>query len=389
MALEGSIQDFGLPDIIQFLRQQNKTGVLTIEGPNSWTKISFEGGMIVSVTTSETQEADWIGKRLIRSERITEARFKEAIKHKHKAQGKIETALVETGLVSRQELTSLLDLQIKETLFALFRLSEGRYRFEAVPVSYNQEYVTPIDAEFVLLEGMRQLDEWPLIEKEIPNQKIIFDKNPNALGKVKVKGLVERALDEELLKGKPAEEGFTITSEEKAVYNLVDGQRDLKKLIDMAQIGEFYTCKALTNLLSLGLIIKREEFSAPEKKPATAQSLPRVAPTLLHSTKLWNSLMIMLLGIWVFATGSKLIESFTSPLEMSRFFEQELSQQKRIQLEEAALVYYLRTSHLPESLNELAANLHGVASLVEGLKGRGVHYRIVEDGFVIDLDRKP
>ena len=84
-----------------------------------------------------------------------------------------------------------------------------------------------------------------------------------------------------------------------------------------------------------------------------------------------------------------MVESFTSPLEMSRFFEQELIEQKRIQLEEATLVYYLRTSHLPESLNELAVNLHSVASLVEELKGRGVRYRIVENGFVIDLDMKP
>jgi len=48
------------------------------------------------------------------------------------------------------------------------------------------------------------------------------------------------------------------------------------------------------------------------------------------------------------------------------------------------LVYYLRTSKLPDSLDELAADLKDVASLVEELGRRGVRYNIVEGGFTIE-----
>lgn len=384
MALEGSIQDFGLPDIIQFLRHQNKTGVLTIESKNSWTKVIFEGGMIVSTATPETEGEDWIGKRLVQSERMTETQFKEVLKQQQKNKEKIETILVNAGLISKQDLTHLLDLQTKETLFALFRLKEGRYRFEAVPVSYNQDYATSMDAEFILLEGMRQYDEWPIIEDKINTKNIIFKKKQELSNKVKVSGKVEQALDQELGKEESSNGDFIITDDEMAVYNLVDGQRDVQKIIDMVQMGEFSTCKALISLLSLGLIVKKEELPVPPK-PSMAQTVPQAAPALLRPTKIWNVLLILLFGLWVLVSGAKVVEGLISPLKGGLFFEQELIEQKKTELEEAILVYYLRTSKLPDSLDELAADLKDVAPLVEELGRRGVHYQIVEGGFTVEI----
>ena len=383
MALEGSIQDFGLPDIIQFLRHQNKTGVLTIETKNSWTKVIFEGGMIVSTETPETEGGDWIGKRLVQSERMTETQLKEVLKQQQKSKEKIETVIVNAGLISKQDLAHLLDLQTKETLFALFRLKEGRYSFETIAVSYNQDYVTPMDAEFILLEGMRQYDEWPIIENKINTKNIIFGKKQELSDKVKISGKVEQALDQELGKEESSSGDFIITDDEMAVYSRVDGRRDVQKIIDMAQMGEFSTCKALINLLSLGLIVKREELPALPK-PSIAQTVPRAVPALPHPTKIWNILLIPLFGLWVLVSGPKMVEGLVSPLKVGLFFEQELIEQKKTELEEAALVYYLRTSKLPDSLDELAADLKDVASLVEELGRRGVRYNIVEGGFTIE-----
>lgn len=45
MALEGTIKDFGLPDIFQLIGLQRKTGVLTLRAKNETVTVTFESGM--------------------------------------------------------------------------------------------------------------------------------------------------------------------------------------------------------------------------------------------------------------------------------------------------------------------------------------------------------
>src|SRR4029077_12818853 len=47
--------------------------------------------------------------------------------------------------------------------------------------------------------------------------------------------------------------GFaSIGTSERRLYALVNGYRDVRKLIDLSCLGEFETCKALCNLANLG-----------------------------------------------------------------------------------------------------------------------------------------
>ena len=49
MALEGTIRDFGLPDIFQLIGLQRKTGLLTLtnEKDEESVTVTFENGMVV------------------------------------------------------------------------------------------------------------------------------------------------------------------------------------------------------------------------------------------------------------------------------------------------------------------------------------------------------
>jgi hypothetical protein len=381
MALEGSIQEFALPDIIQFLRHQNKTGVLTIEAKDSWTKVVFEGGMIVSAVTPETAEETWIGQWLIRTERISESTLKESLKNQGK--GQTPSGLIEAGLLTKPELSKLLDLRTKETLYTLLRLKEGRYRFEASPVSYNHDYSIPLDPEFILLEGMRQYDEWPMIENKINNKNMIFEKKPDVSDKVRIAGKVEQALDEQLTKERSPGEDLNVTAEEMEVYKLVDGQRDVQKIIDMVQMGEFNTCKALADLLSKGLISAKGEISI-QKEPPEMPVPVREIPAVLKPANLLGILLLGLMIAGILAGWANVIKGIASSDKAMLLLREELAVKQRVQLEEAVLVYYFRNARLPGDLNTLASDLGNIASLVEEGKERGVQYRIQDDGFVLD-----
>ena len=41
-------------------------------------------------------------------------------------------------------------------------------------VDYDRENFAPMSADFILMEGIRMVDEWPIIEKKIPSMDIVF-----------------------------------------------------------------------------------------------------------------------------------------------------------------------------------------------------------------------
>ena len=54
MALEGTIKDFGLPDIFQLIGLQRKTGLLTLKNEKDQVTVSFENGMVVNAEPPST-----------------------------------------------------------------------------------------------------------------------------------------------------------------------------------------------------------------------------------------------------------------------------------------------------------------------------------------------
>ena len=70
MALEGSLKDFGLADILQLIFFQRKTGVLTLEGRLDKVRLLFIDGNIVGAESKRRMEANRLGKVLGQKRRI-------------------------------------------------------------------------------------------------------------------------------------------------------------------------------------------------------------------------------------------------------------------------------------------------------------------------------
>ena len=78
MALEGTIKDFGLPDIFQLIGLQKKTGVLRLNNESDEVVIAFKDGMLVSADSKNKRLEERLGTRLVRSGVITEERSRQA-----------------------------------------------------------------------------------------------------------------------------------------------------------------------------------------------------------------------------------------------------------------------------------------------------------------------
>ena len=192
-----------------------------------------------------------LGKRLIRGGLISAENWKKAYQeHEEGLQG-IERALTQSGMVTREDLTATLRLLTFDTIYQLFKWKGGTFHFEAQPVSYDQEFVEPLSAEYVLLDVLRMVDEWPMIAERLPSFDMVMQKiNPLA------------TLD--ALNGTPWEKSRTFQME--VIYDLIDGQRSIKEIIELSFVEEFETCKNLIVLMDAGLIEPTTIVSAQKEK---------------------------------------------------------------------------------------------------------------------------
>jgi hypothetical protein len=282
MALEGTLKDFGLPDIFQLIGLQRKTGVLTLRAADETVHVYFLDGKIVSADSESRRLEDRLGTVLVRRGLLTQAQLHEVLEKQRKTLQRLGHILVSDRYVGRDEMRQALTAQIQQILYRLFRWKDGDYNFsQEATIDYDKENFVPIPPESILMEGMQMVDEWPIIEKKIRSFDMVFEKVPLSV-EISVKEPEEgedldAALDEGLglvEAHREAEAGVHLTREEMEIYRLVDGRLTVREITYRSRLNEFSTCKTLYDLLSRNLI---QEAGKAAARPAHAAAAPVAA----------------------------------------------------------------------------------------------------------------
>jgi hypothetical protein len=281
MALEGTIKEFGLADIFQLIGLQKKTGTLFLKGPDGTVNIHFEDGMVVKAEDSQKRPKYLCGNILLRRGKIAERQLQQALEIQKSTAQKLGNVLISQGLLNKEELRDMLSFQLREAIYKVFRWKGGDYKFYQDRVDYDRDTVVPISSEHLLMDGIRMLDEWPMIEKKLPGQDVVLRRNDNS-------GFVEEEDQGEDIFGGFDEKGSKtgLSKELSHVLDLVDGKRSIYEIIEESCLGEFDTSKSLVELLDGGHVTKTdsrpymvlEEISAPaiKKRPVSLEKLPYV-----------------------------------------------------------------------------------------------------------------
>ena len=66
MALEGSLKEFGLADILQLIYFQRKAGVLTIAGKHDNVRLLFNNGNVIFAASKVRDESMRTGRMLVK-----------------------------------------------------------------------------------------------------------------------------------------------------------------------------------------------------------------------------------------------------------------------------------------------------------------------------------
>ena len=175
MALEGTIKDFGLPDIFQLIGLQRKTGLLTLTSETESITVTFENGMVVMADSSSKRLEDRIGNVLVKQGKLGQERLEEALDVQRQTLQRLGHILTTNSFITGKDLKEALQTQVSQIVFRVFRWRDGHYNFNATDsVDFDRENFNPMSADFILMEGIRMVDEWPIIEKKIPSMDIVF-----------------------------------------------------------------------------------------------------------------------------------------------------------------------------------------------------------------------
>lgn len=362
MALEGTLEDFSLADIFQLIGIQRKTGILTLKNSHETVSVTFHNGMVVGADSTPKKLEDRIGKVLVKTGLITLEQLKEALDLQKQTLQKIGFILIDQKYITRAELKEALQIQVAQMIYRLFRWSNGEYYFDqkAKVDPDADESIAPMSAESILMEGIQMIDEWPLIQKRIPDFAMVF-RSMVQMDEVQTEPESEEDEFDALLSGAiedkavPEMEKVRLSREEEAVFRLVDGKNTVADIIESSKLGEFHTCKALYDLLERR-IIEQVRTAAPAKESTSVMF--RAAQESSPKTMF----LVPILGVIVAALVAF---SFTDPLRLAlfHFFSPDVRDQvqtglneTRFNLVDSAINLYFRVNgHLPDDLGQLVS----------------------------------
>jgi hypothetical protein len=342
MALQGTLKDFSITEIIQLIGQQLKTGILRIRKGKDLAEIHFVDGMIVHVYSNYRGKKDLIGEILVKAQFITEEQLERVLKIQKETLKYLGEILVELQLLTKDHVLKVISTQIYETIYDLFWWEDGSFNFDLKLVESYKRIPFALSTEQVLLNILRMVDEWSEIEKKIYSPNLVFQK---------VLVPKEKSLDlssQGYLKEK-------LTSEQELIYNLVDGQRTVQEIIDRSLLGKFNASDILADLMEIGLI-EVARIQAPSLIKKVSSLRVREALTYVY----YGALLLAVFFLVVYFKPTVLDHLENSKIARANIeIPMNLAHKAQLKRVKNALeIYYMENGKYPDRIEELvSANL--------------------------------
>jgi hypothetical protein len=384
MALEGTIRDFGLPDIFQLIGLQRKTGILTLtnEKDGESVTVTFENGMVVMADSSVRRLEDRLGNVLVKQGKITRERLEEALAVQKQTLQRLGHILAGASAITSRDLRDALQVQISQIVFRVFRWRDGRYLFApAEAVDYDRENFVPMSTDFILMEGIRMVDEWPIIEKKIPTFDIVFRPvvDPALIEVGAVSGPEGTGADRRVPASTTGR--IRLSPEEERVFRKVDGVRTVQAIIDATGAAEFEVCRTLFDFLNRNLIAPAGVGETHAKEAEQREQVASAAPGYVAAALI---VTLALAGVFVQRQAPFALTGLAPMLARSYgLLEDGVMRARLSRLARAIEAWRASNGALPPTLEELAkAGLVDRSYLLDPWR-RPFHYESGPRGYLL------
>ncbi len=381
MALEGTIKDFGLPDIFQLIGLQRKTGLLTLKHDQDQVTVFFENGMVVNADSASKRLEDRLGNVLVKQGKLSKERLEEALSTQKQTLQRLGHVLITQRYITSKDLKDAITVQVSQIVFKVFRWRDGEYHFApSETVDYDRENFNPMSADFILMEGIRMVDEWPIIEKKIPSMDIVFKPavDPNS---IEVGGGAEEEGSERKRSAASSSNKIRLTPEEERIFRKVDGTQTVQGIIDSVGMSEFDTCRMLFDLLNRNLITTVGRGAAKQAVAVPDETVASATPGYVLAVA---AVLLAVVGVYT-TRATPFAVSGQPPLLKSTedLLLQAVSRTRLERLDRAVLASDYMKGKEPRTLEEVVNQSLVDRSYLRDPWERPYHYALTQDGYLL------
>jgi len=233
MGLSGNLQSFGVPEILQLLALQRKSGILRLDHGSGERQVLFiERGAIVGTRDRRTIGDDPFLNFLRGAGYLTEDQIATVLRVQSETNRDPLYILLSAGMTGRDRLVEALTQHTQQIIDRLLTWTEGTYEFSGDERSIPKMGLKlPLSIEEMLMEGMRRMDELATIKQAVLAPDLYLLQSPD--------GFDRGSLSRELL----------------VVCDMVQRSMTVENLVAASPLGEYSTYEAISALLEAGVLV--------------------------------------------------------------------------------------------------------------------------------------
>jgi hypothetical protein len=176
MSLAGYLSEYSLAEILHFVQDGNKTGVLSVESyrgsdraANESHLISFQNGRIMSVANGAGFGNRGLLKMMLQRKWLSPEQFAGLETQVSLLREPLGTYLKSRNIVNAEQLTLLFNSQVIATTCKLFEVQQGHFGFDPqAPLAYAEMTGLSLNANEIALLGLRMLKDWSGLTAKLP-----------------------------------------------------------------------------------------------------------------------------------------------------------------------------------------------------------------------------
>ncbi len=233
--MKGSLKEVPVTDVFQLLHIGKKTGKLSITNGNDFLEIFFKEGIIIYSLMVNRKEK--LGELLLKDNLIDEKTFNKAISLMDQGYPNIGYVFRDMGL-DEKILKKYKEKEIMEYLQEAIFWEDGFFNF--VPDEYPKQRPTvEIDPSQFLIESITRYDEWGKVKEIIYPLEMVLIKNYSVI--------------------------LPLNEKEKIIYEKIDGERNVKEIIESSGLKTLEAAEILQSLITKGAVRKHTPFLIPRE----------------------------------------------------------------------------------------------------------------------------
>jgi len=239
-ALAGDLAIVSIADVLLLLQDRGYTGTVNLTQGRAQMDIHLGQGRVEFAGAHGVAEEFLLGRFLVSGGHLSQDDLAGALEDRKK-EGGVELLgayLCARGLLTSANLRKAMAKQTAALVFESLRWGSGRFSFrplDELPL-VAREASLELAVDGLILEGLRRVEEWRVIEQEIGDFDMTFVRNEDKLATFS-RGQLLR--------------------EEATIAELVNGRNTVRDLIQISKMGSYDVTQVLFRLLRSKLIRRR------------------------------------------------------------------------------------------------------------------------------------